>query len=253
MVSAVRNVLVRRVVCGAAAISLASALLPAQPAAAAQAVPRTRIDMTAPRIMSVADEQSAAPASSGFPAHFGSTTPLRLSGSVSSNPNLQREVFGFVNAGNVGNTSVGYTTWNLSLLSTVAYFGLHVNSGDGNIITTDTAWAVYHSATMSSFVNAAHAHHVRVIVSINLHDFSTSPTSQMCSGLIAANAQNTARQAVAQMQWAGIDGINVNYEGTITTCADGSTNRQELVSFVQYMRTNMPAGTYLAIDTCSGA
>jgi spore germination protein YaaH len=244
-----------RLASGGTALALATSIwLVGSPAAAAPAAPRSHVaDITAPRIMSIADEQSAAPASTTALAPFGQTAPLPATTSVSSNPNLQREVFGFVNAANLGSASVGWTTWNLSLLSTVAYFGLHVNSGDGNLITNDTAWAVFHSSTMSAFVNAAHSHHARVIVSINLHDFSAAPDNQTCIGLGPSQAQNTARQAVSQMQDAGIDGININYEGTITTCYDGLTNRQELVSFVQYMRSLMPAGTYLAIDTFSGS
>ena len=90
----------------------------------------------------------------------------------------QREVFGFVNAGNLLDPNVGYPSWNLSLLTTVAYFGLHVNSGDGQPVTiNDTPWSIYHSAPFITFVNTAHANGVRVIVSINLHDFSTDPNA----------------------------------------------------------------------------
>src|SRR5207249_16289 len=49
-----------------------------------------------------------------------------------------REVFGFVNAGNVGSGSVGYSTWQFNELSTVAYFGEHVN-WDGTLI-QDSGW-----------------------------------------------------------------------------------------------------------------
>src|SRR5258708_22142807 len=61
--------------------------------------------------------------------------PLTVSGN-----HPQREVFGFVNAGNLGNAGVGYPSWNLSLLTTVAYFALHVNSGDGHLVDYDTGW-----------------------------------------------------------------------------------------------------------------
>src|SRR5712691_1953550 len=39
----------------------------------------------------------------------------------------QREVFGFALASSLSDPTVGYPSWNFSLLSTVAYFGLHVN------------------------------------------------------------------------------------------------------------------------------
>ena len=172
------------------------------------------------------------------------------------NTNLQREVFGFVNAGNLGNTAVGYRTWNFGLLSTVAYFGLQVNSGDGALVQTNTGWNVYHSATMFNFTTAANAAGTRVIVSLNLHDFSASPANQVCQGLISAHADATISQAVQQMKAAGIQGINIDYEGTNTTCANGLSSRAQLVTFTQKLRSAMLAalpGAYLAIDTYSGS
>ncbi|TAN34312.1 hypothetical protein EPN29_02810 [bacterium] len=209
-----------------------------------------RLNQLGPRIMDEAANLAALPASQVpfTPAHRVVVRPL-----TGVRPGPQREVFGFVNASNIGDPNVGYTQWNFRLLTTVAFFGLHVNSGDGNLVTTDTAWAAFHSAAMGNLVNTAHANGVRVIVSLNLHDFSTSPTNQVCQGLIAANAQNTINQAIAQMNAAGIDGINVNYEATNTTCADGQASRDELTAFVKNFRAAMPAGSYLAIDTFSGS
>ncbi len=39
---------------------------------------------------------------------------------AASTPSVRREVFGFVNAGNLGNSSVGYQSWNYSLLTTMS-------------------------------------------------------------------------------------------------------------------------------------
>ena len=200
--------------------------------------------------------------SASLPATAAAPKLIGISKTVQAPPTnarLRREVFGFVNAGNLGNASVGYQSWDLSLLSTVAYFGLHVNSGNGFIVPTDTAWNVYHSTTMSNFVAAAHASGVRVIVSLNLHDFSTSSTNQVCTGLIAANYRNTITESIQLMKDAGIDGINVNYEATIVNCAasgdpnDPVTSRDRLTNFVRDLRAAMPAGSYLAIDTFSGS
>ncbi len=199
--------------------------------------------------MSAAADLAAAPATAG-PSQLVKAAPLA---SITRNAALRREVFGFVNAGNLGNPAVGYTTWNLRLLSTVAYFGLQVNSGNGNLVTTNTGWAVYHSATMSNFVSAAHANGVRVIVSINLHDYSTNPGNQTCAGLAAANAKNTINQTVAVVAAAGIDGVNVDYEGTDTTCANGLSSRAEMIDFVKNLRAAIPSGSYLAVDTYSGS
>jgi spore germination protein YaaH len=227
---------------------LAAAMLPQAPSSAAPAAVRSS-ELTRPRVMSDFAALSAAPSTAApSDAPRSAVQPLTV-----INQRLRREVFGFVNSGNLGDSTVGYSSWNLSLLSTVAFFGLQVNSGDGNLVTYNTGWYVYHSSTMSNFVNAAHANGTRVIVSLDLHDFSTSPNNQVCNGLVAANAQNTIRQAVAQVAQAGIDGINIDYEATNTTCANGLTSRSQMTTFVQNLRAAMPAGSYLAIDTYSGS
>ncbi|HVB37557.1 MAG TPA: hypothetical protein VND92_03430, partial [Vicinamibacterales bacterium] len=208
------------------ALVTAGALMAPASTSASNVLARTfKPDSTHPLIMQRAAELANAP------AQPSSRPSIQLAAyhttALVPNPRLQREVFGFVDAGNLTNSTVGWTTWNLSLLSTVAFFGLQVNSGDGNLVTTNTGWAVYHSQAMLDFVNAAHAAGTRVIVSINLHDFSTSPTNQVCQALVAANAQNTINQAVYQIAADGIDGINIDYEATDTTCANGLTSRDQ--------------------------
>ncbi|GAC1649337.1 MAG: hypothetical protein NVS9B11_22420 [Candidatus Dormibacteraceae bacterium] len=209
-------------------------------------------ELTYPRIMQEAAQLANAPAPQSLYGAYESAPKERIA-LATGKSQLQREVFGFVNAGNLTSPTVGWTTWNLGLLSTVAYFGLQVNSGDGNLVTYNTGWTVYHSQAMLDFVNAAHAAGTKVIVSINLHDMSTSPTNQVCSGLIAANAQRTIDQSVFQITAAGIDGININYEATNTTCANGLTSRAQMTDFTRKMRAAMPAGKYLAIDTYTGS
>ena len=208
-------------------------------------------DLTHPLVMQQFAERSSAPAT---PQLYGAAAPAIATAPIATRAATrpQREVFGFADSWNLGDPSVGYTTWNFSLLTTVAYFGLQVNSGDGHLVSTDTGWNVYHSATMTNFVNTAHANGVRVIVSINLHDFSTSPTNQVCTGLQAANTANTVQWTKDAIAYAGIDGVNVDYEGNDTTCADGLTERQQLVTFMQSLRAAMP-NMYIAIDTYSGS
>jgi spore germination protein YaaH len=172
---------------------------------------------------------------------------------VAANSSLKREVFGFVNAGALDNGDVGYRAWNFSLLSTVVYFGLHINAGDGALIQNDSAWNIYHSFAMRNFVTTAHAAGTKVLVSLNLHDGSTSPTNQLCQGLTPVNASHTIGEAVAQVSYAGIDGININYEGTNVVCANGVTSRDGLTAFTKNMRASMSPGSYLAIDTYSGS
>ncbi len=92
------------------------------PPAGATAVPALRPEAH-PRIMSAAADLAAQPATSPL-STVAAAAPVPLNLHAAANSGLHREVFGFVNAGNLGNTSVGYPSWNFSLLSTVAYFGL---------------------------------------------------------------------------------------------------------------------------------
>jgi spore germination protein YaaH len=257
------------IVAGASAVPHAApasrAPISAAPASASAAVPSSlafsevgssgvakHLDLTHPRVNAAFADLAAKPASAKLRAAIQSKplTPIALARTPTP---LQREVLGFVNASNLGDATVGYTTWNFSLLSTVAFFGLHVNSGDGALVQTDTGWAVYHSATMSAFVSAAHAAGTKVIVSINLHDFSIDPGNQICVGLQPDHAAVTISQTVAQVAAAGIDGINIDYEGTSSGCANGQGSRAELDSFAGNLRAAMPKGSLLVIDTYSGS
>src|SRR5258706_14985871 len=182
----------------------------------------------APTIMDEAAALAAQPAPKALNAAAAGLlgAPRALTLPPASANKAQREVFGFVNASNLGDPNVGYRSWNMSLLSTVAFFSLQLNGGDGNLVTNTTGWYVYHSPTMSSFVAAAHASGTRVIVSINLHG-----TSQVCAGLIPGNQQNTINQIVAQVYSAGIDGVNINYEAENVLCPSGNTSRAGMTAF----------------------
>jgi spore germination protein YaaH len=186
-------------------------------------------------------------------------TPRAAVPATTLNVGLRREVLGFVNAGNLNNPTVGYPSWNFNLLTTVVFFGLQVNSGDGALVQSGTGWTVFHSTAMGSFVAKAHSAGTKVLVSIDLHDFSTSPTNQICVALddSANHPQSTTYQAIQQMQQAGIDGINIDYEGSNSTCSrsDGSqkTSRDEMTSFARGLKAAMPAGTPLYIDSYSGS
>jgi spore germination protein YaaH len=230
---------------------VAGVFIPMTPPVAAAAPHASTPVLHESSIMQLAADMAARPAAASAQP-LGATRPLRPI-ALAAPSGLRREVFGFVNAGNLGSPTVGYPSWNFSLLSTVAYFGLQVNSGDGSIVQGNTGWNVEHSATMGGLMNAAHAAGARVILSINLHDFSASPTNQVCQGLIPANAQTTISQAVAQQAASGADGLNVDYEGTNTPCANGQTSRAALVAFVKNLRAAMPNGSYLAVDTYSGS
>jgi spore germination protein YaaH len=159
--------------------------------------------------------------------------------------NLKREVFGFALASSLTDPSVGYSTWNFSLLSTVAFFGLHVQ--DDGTFAADSSKTVWDSQT-GGLVAAAHSHGTRVLLTIVLQDFSGG-TPHMCSGL--AHMSTTVSATVSEVKAKGVDGVNVDYEGLNGSCgtADPSWARHAMTSFSGALRSALPAGSYLSVDT----
>src|SRR5437588_103518 len=158
----------------------------------------------------------------------------------------QREVFGFALASSLADPSIGYPTWDFSLLTTVAYFGLHVQA-DGNFV-NDSGLTVWNSSELSGLLAAAHSRGVKVVLTIILQDFNAG-TPHMCAGL--AHGATTIASAVNAIKSRGLDGINVDYEGLNGSCGttDSSWARHAMTNFTASLRAAMPAGTYLSIDT----
>jgi len=165
-------------------------------------------------------------------------------GATPAGSSLRREVFGFVNAGNLGDSGVGYTTWDFTLLSTVAYFGLAVDA-DGSLAQGNTGWNVWHSATASGLLNSAHQNGVRVVVSLIAQN-----QGAMCSTLSSGSIQNTVNQTAANLL--GADGVNIDYEGVDNgNCPDGQSLPTKVNQLAQAFR-NRGLG-YLSIDAYAGA
>jgi spore germination protein YaaH len=172
-----------------------------------------------------------------------------------SNPRLFREVFGFAFASSLGDPTIGYPSWNFGLLSTVAYFGIHVDwTGD---FSGGSAWNTWNdpNGPVPGFIQTAHANGTKVVLSIAMFD-STAGTPNMCSALQRSSL--TIQRTVAQVLAKGIDGVNVDYESNNTQCTDPSTgavqySQSMLTAFVKNLRAALPSGSYLSIDTYSGA
>ena len=64
-----------------------------------------------------------------------------------------REVFGFALASSLSDPTIGYASWNYDVLSTVAYFGLHVNTA--GFFAGDNGWTVWNSPALTSLVFGA--------------------------------------------------------------------------------------------------
>jgi spore germination protein YaaH len=161
-------------------------------------------------------------------------------------PKPSREVFGFALASSLTNASIGYPSWNFDLLSTVAFFGVHVN-GSGQLV-SDSGWTSWNSSALSSMVTLAHQHGTKVLLTIVLQDFSPN-TPTMCAGL--RNAATTVSATVAQVRAKGVDGVNIDYEGLDGSCgtSDSYWAQHAMSSFVAKMRSGLGSSYYLSVDT----
>ena len=202
-------------------------------------------------------------AASAEPAVAGFTAPTRSSSLISkastqvaqtriaaSASHTSREIFGFALASSLSDPTVGYPSWNFDLLSTVAYFGLHVDA-TGHFA-NDNGWSVWNSSALANLVSIAHQHGTRVVLTVILQDFSAN-TPNMCAGL--QHADVTVAQAVSEVRAKGVDGVNIDYEGLDGACgsADPYWAQHAMTSMAQQMRAGLGSSFYLSIDTYAGA
>ncbi len=173
-----------------------------------------------------------------------SASASRTVAAVQAHPS--REVFGFALASSLADPSIGYPSWNFNLLSTVAFFGLHVN-GSGQLV-GDAGWNTWNSSALSNLVSVAHQHGTKVVLTVVLQDFSPN-TPTMCSGL--QHADTTVAQTVTEVRAKGVDGVNIDYEGLDGSCgtADPYWAQHALTAFAAKMRAALGSSYYLSIDT----
>jgi spore germination protein YaaH len=216
-----------------------SSLVPAS--AMAAPLPTRTFDSTRPLTMQRAARQVAT-ARTGVLQPF-TVAPARVTAGHSG---PHREIFGFALASSLSDPTVGYPSWDFSLLSTVAFFGLHVQT-DGSFA-TDSGWNVWNSSDLTGLLTAAHASGTKVVLTIILQDFSAG-TPNMCAGL--AHAAATVAITVQAVQAHGVDGVNIDYEGLNGSCgtSDPSWARHTFSTFVSSMRAKLPAASYLSVDT----
>jgi spore germination protein YaaH len=212
------------------------------PASGAAAAPQAAAqDPTHPFVMQQA-AQSIARAPRGSLQPF---IPPPTMAAVGGAGGPTREIFGFALASSLSDPTVGYPSWNFSLLSTVAFFGLHVQD-DGNFA-GDSGAAVWNSSQLSGLLATAHSRGVKVVLTIILQDFSPN-TPHMCSALTRGGV--TVAAAVAEVRAKGVDGVNIDYEGLNGSCGQSDPNgaRHALTNLVRALRASLPGG-YMSIDT----
>jgi spore germination protein YaaH len=127
-----------------------------------------------------------------------------------------------------------YDSYDWSLLSTVAFFSLELD-GTGAIV-DDHGWP------WTGLVSAAHQNDVRVIVTATL--FSSAEIAALLGD--PARRQVAVTNLVAEVQAAGADGINVDFEGV------PGAHKHDLVTFLGELQSALAsaiADPYLSIAT----
>jgi spore germination protein YaaH len=220
---------------------------------AANPSPTPAPDQSQPAAARGADAPAASQSRSGStPA----AQPLQTSTPLNTTANtLRREVFGFAYSGSLGDPNIGYPSWNFNDLSTVAFFAIHVQY-DGQLV-GDSNFAVWDSSVLTGLVNTAHAHGVKVVVTI----VGPSNPIDQCDALYNGKRQ-TIPQLIQEVTRKGVDGVNIDYEGQLTQCQNiidptlNATNQTLTTNFARDMRAGLDAvkpGYYLSIDTYSGS
>ncbi len=182
-------------------------------------------------------------------ASLGSVQPLEAPLrplAVGGGGGPQREIFGFALAGTMADATVGYPSWNFSLLSTVAFFGLHIQ--DNGTIAADSGRTVWNSSQLTGLLSTAHSSGTKVVLTVIMQDFAAR-TPHMCAAL--AHSSTTVAAVVAEVKAKGVDGVNLDYEGLNGSCGttDGWRARHLFISFTASLRAALPAGSYLSVDT----
>jgi spore germination protein YaaH len=236
--------LTRRVVSTLLLSIVLTGFLPAVAAADASPTSPTS-DATHPVIMQQAASQ-VGHAKVGSLTPFSPAAPQAAVGGAGA---PQREIFGFALASSLSDPTVGYPSWNFSLLTTVAFFGLHVQ--DDGTFAADSGATVWNSSELTGLVSKAHSTGTKVVLTIIEQDFS-SGTPHMCAALSANSTTTTVTNTVAQVKAKGVDGVNVDYEGLNGSCGsttDPSMARHSFTSFVAKLRAALGTAYYLSVDT----
>lgn len=207
------------------------------------------------------------PAQTAFAAKPSATTAAALQSQIGvskpsqgphaiAGPNgLDKEVFGYATSGSLADPTVGYPSWNFDLLSTVAFFAIHVQYN--GVLIADSNWSVWDSSTLTGLVTTAHAHGTKVVVTL-VGPGGGAPIDQ-CDALY--NDDTTILQIMNQVNLKGVDGVNIDYEGEFYQCTNNNpalntSNQALMVKFAKDMRAALNAykpGMYLSIATYSGS
>ena len=149
----------------------------------------------------------------------GAAPSLAPPPAVSTNYSLRKEVFGW----HPYWSGSGYTNYNASLLTTIAYFSYEADPATGYATTM-------HSWSNTALVGWAHARNIKVVLTVTLFSahstFLNSETSK----------SNMIQELVRLVQLRGADGVNLDFEGMTS-----SSLRAPFTGFVSNLASRMHA------------
>ena len=144
------------------------------------------------------------------------TPPAAAPPSLADAPPLRpHEVFGFAPYWTLPQ-SAGF---DLSRISTVAYFSIGVNA-DGSLDQSGPGWNGYLSQAFVNLVTRAHDAGDRVVLTVN--DFSQASLDQLTSSPTAP--QTLAQAIIGALRAKNLDGVNFDFEGQGSNDQAGLTN-----------------------------
>ncbi len=186
----------------------------------------------------------AAPATALRMSPLQTTTRAATTAAPAAVGGPAREVLGFAPYWDLAN----WRQWQLSRLSTIAYFGVTLD-GNGNPI-NDAGWTGWQSQQLTDLVSAAHAAGVRVLVTVKC--FDQPSIASIVS--VPAHAQTAVSTAVSLARQRGLDGVDIDFEGAASPTYP--TIAQDLTRFMGALTAQTHAaitGSEVIIDTYSGS
>ncbi len=173
------------------------------------------------------------------------TAVLARSAAAPAPQALTLEVFGFATYYMLSS----YPSWDFSLLSTIAYFSLDVNS-DGNFNRGTPGWTGWNSQALVDIINQAHAAGNRVVLVIKAFDNATI-NAIVTSPTATQTAIDATMDAIAAKQ---LDGVNVDFEGASSPLYPGI--QQGFTNFMTELSTQIHERwpeAFVTADTYSGS
>jgi hypothetical protein len=140
---------------------------------------------------------------------------------ASEPPIASHEVFAFAPYWTLGQSP----TFDVSGLSTIAYFAVGVNA-DGTLDEAGPGWDGFESQQLVSLISRSHAAGDRVVLTVNC--FTQSALNSLTSSPTAPGALSAA--LVSALEAKRLDGVNLDFEGAGNEDQRGLTNLVSVVS-----------------------